>query len=558
MAWQFVLCPTMRRFVLFLFALLAFGLSASAQNPATAPPPGTPSLDAYRDTLRRLFVTRDYSQLLELTNEIEKYYPRQSIVAYYRNESSRRLEEKKEDKRKPFASLRDQPIVLKATPSPTPIATPARQIAMAVPPPRRATPSRPDAPPPATSADEPTPAPTPSPTQRDFQNVGLIAGGIVAAALLMTAIALLIRNRKGGHEVASTQAPAPPPPLKPRTFAPETPLVRPVFSEPAPPKAAEPPPREDFAPVAKAPHPAGPPRSIVAPPATEEPASAKTRSPIDLEEWTRPVPPAPRAEELTDLPSFADETPIPIERITETTGRVEVSHTDTPAPWDSKSATETDIPMLAEPPAPPEPEIFRHNDPGYSAGATGGLPLDEIPDPEGADTDAATLRPPKGLKISELDTQFEIEGLGTVGEQTKTSYDLSAAGRSAESESGVTGGGAGSTPGDAGGGVQVFHQDETVQLHLEDTMGAESRPMIPISPETPRVDTQTSPSYETSGGGHPDPFEKEQQFGMLAFKEARWDQAVHHLSIAAALRPEALDVKEHLRRARRMRKEGGS
>lgn len=37
--------------------------------------------------------------------------------------------------------------------------------------------------------------------------------------------------------------------------------------------------------------------------------------------------------------------------------------------------------------------------------------------------------------------------------------------------------------------------------------------------------------------------------------EADWEKAVFHFARAAALRPDASEIKEQLRRARRMRKE---
>ncbi|HOR26552.1 MAG TPA: hypothetical protein PLG73_00865, partial [Candidatus Sumerlaeota bacterium] len=50
-------------------------------------------------------------------------------------------------------------------------------------------------------------------------------------------------------------------------------------------------------------------------------------------------------------------------------------------------------------------------------------------------------------------------------------------------------------------------------------------------------------------------FQQECRKGLEEFRQARWSEAVHHLSIAAALRPEAQEVKEKLRIARRNKKQ---
>ncbi|MCH8333715.1 hypothetical protein IIC65_07260 [Candidatus Sumerlaeota bacterium] len=82
----------------------------------------------------------------------------------------------------------------------------------------------------------------------------------------------------------------------------------------------------------------------------------------------------------------------------------------------------------------------------------------------------------------------------------------------------------------------------------------EDLPEQPVPGEARKdpVDEAESPSGEAL---HGDSFEEESKLGMDAFKSAQWDAAVEHLSIAAALRPEAWDIKEHLRRARRMRRQ---
>lgn len=68
-------------------------------------------------------------------------------------------------------------------------------------------------------------------------------------------------------------------------------------------------------------------------------------------------------------------------------------------------------------------------------------------------------------------------------------------------------------------------------------------------------ETMGGPALDLSGGGGGgDAFEHQKSLGLQAIRDAQWDAAVKHLALAASLRPEAMDVKEQLRRARRMRK----
>jgi len=103
---------------------------------------------------------------------------------------------------------------------------------------------------------------------------------------------------------------------------------------------------------------------------------------------------------------------------------------------------------------------------------------------------------------------------------------------------------------DGGEGLEVFRADETIQIDLKELEKSRSPMDLEGTLREIRID---EPVMQPSGGG--DNFDKEREQGFAAFKQANWDDAVIHLSIAAALRPEAADVKEQLRRARRMRKE---
>lgn len=103
--------------------------------------------------------------------------------------------------------------------------------------------------------------------------------------------------------------------------------------------------------------------------------------------------------------------------------------------------------------------------------------------------------------------------------------------------------------------VKVFHKDETVQMRADDYSGEDT---VGADPESEREDTsraQTEPSKEIDADPSGDPFERARAQGMKAFEEERWDRALHHLSVASALRPEANDVKMKLRETRRRRKD---
>ncbi len=89
--------------------------------------------------------------------------------------------------------------------------------------------------------------------------------------------------------------------------------------------------------------------------------------------------------------------------------------------------------------------------------------------------------------------------------------------------------------------VQVFRADETIQVSFGEVAGA-----------TPPTEAKKPESPEPAAK---DNFDRERDLGMKAVNESNWEQAILHLSIAAALRPDASEVKEQLRRARRMRKE---
>jgi hypothetical protein len=106
--------------------------------------------------------------------------------------------------------------------------------------------------------------------------------------------------------------------------------------------------------------------------------------------------------------------------------------------------------------------------------------------------------------------------------------------------------------------VQAFREDQTAVVEFADVADEEPpTEMPPPRPAAPADETVPSGSAtDTDLGDLPDdPFEREQVRGSRAYDLENWDKAVHHLSIAVALRPDANEVRDQLRRARKMRKE---
>ena len=77
--------------------------------------------------------------------------------------------------------------------------------------------------------------------------------------------------------------------------------------------------------------------------------------------------------------------------------------------------------------------------------------------------------------------------------------------------------------------------------------------MAPPPPPPPPI--ESSAAADPMAPPSEDLFDREARMGDVDFANANWAGAVHHFSIAAALRPEAQEIKERLREARRMRKD---
>jgi hypothetical protein len=170
--------------------------------------------------------------------------------------------------------------------------------------------------------------------------------------------------------------------------------------------------------------------------------------------------------------------------------------------------------------------------------------------------------------------------------QTRTSWDESSAppdeatvGQTVEIEDDLP-----SVGGMDSNRLQAFHADETVDLRqeeidpeqtLESTQSAfagrggavdeadvedvgEVTMSSPSYLTTPPVEADAPESADAPGEertNEGDLFDREWRIGIESYEQSNWAAAVHHLSVAAALRPDAMAVKEKLREARRQRRQ---
>lgn len=108
----------------------------------------------------------------------------------------------------------------------------------------------------------------------------------------------------------------------------------------------------------------------------------------------------------------------------------------------------------------------------------------------------------------------------------------------------------------------AFRADETVVVRMpaepapepEDERTRMSPPPEEQQPEPKQTEEKRGKAWIVEQQSEPeDVFEREYRQGLIDAEAHNWVGAIHHLSIAAALRPSAMEVKEKLREARRMR-----
>lgn len=188
------------------------------------------------------------------------------------------------------------------------------------------------------------------------------------------------------------------------------------------------------------------------------------------------------------------------------------------------------------------------------------------------------------------DAELTVDPNAGGGETTMASLSLPAIEDTADSTS------TGNLPAYQEPDLKSFRPDETVEIALsqvgslaqDETLGIEPETLPSVPLEMLNAQTQVSeitgfdnadPSAQTAASAAPpapptfvmpaaqkspaptapahsdDLFDREARMGEFDFANGNWAGAVHHFSIAAALRPEEHSVKERLREARRMRKE---
>lgn len=510
--------------------LVLGGPSARAQQAQSerAPESGA-SADDYLDDLRRHFMMREYKEVLQIADEIEERFPRERVVVYYRSQSQLRINEESDENKSPFRSMRERPVVLeKPEATPTPIPAPAEpEIAMITPPPSGG------------SFFGGVSDLLESVNDFAADNFPWVIG-IGGALIVLLAIVLMITRRRKTDEEAEDEL------SEDEEDGPEAE----VDTDQAPP-AASPPVMDPLT---------GEPvmaeleyetqKEAEQPPAVEDGSlSFETEEPEQTESIRAEKPPWETASETKTAPGQPEPPPDEatvelqiVEPVTEETHRAKFVSPEVEATSEATSAESAelrDIPSLEsadtgtalpEPSAEDEDTQFKFDSPGEESAESAQTSIDlENAETQGLSEETHQLSP------EEIEEQVDLINLEGPDEPPPPPA------RDETTQADLSGGPAEPEP-EHREGVQVFHKDETVRVDVEDKDAEET-----IDPRMAETSTGSAPAHE-------EPFEREQRIGMDAFKQARWDQAVHHLSIAAALRPEASEVKENLRRARRMRK----
>ncbi len=188
--------------------------------------------------------------------------------------------------------------------------------------------------------------------------------------------------------------------------------------------------------------------------------------------------------------------------------------------------------------------------------------FENIPSPEDEETDLARAGDDETIATGQADTVVEMEPARPARDPSLAEKEILPEGEQLEELEAVldfddeSSSSSGPIDGDSDlPKVKVFHKDETVHMLADDYSGEDTLPAGGISEREDTSRARTEPSEEIDADPSGDPFERARAQGMKAFEEERWDRALHHLSVASALRPEANDVKMKLRETRRRRKE---
>ncbi len=586
---------------------------AAPAAPAAAPAPvaAPPGLEDALDKIRRAYLLREYDRVAELAREYGGQFPDNAMIGYYdRMAAARGAERVAEEEKEPvYKRLGDEPVnprlerLLRGLPPVEPSAmqaaaegtTATQETQVAVP---AAPPVEPAAPAIDVAADLPV-APAPAPagpvakakayvTNPDNRT---ILGG-AAAALVALIVLVAVMRRRGGGEAKAEKAPK----------APKSPKGKAAIATAAAAGATD---ESIFDPLGGAGTDFGaddslfaPSRSAVAPAEAptegRAPAAPAADRDADLDalfssfeaprETKQPPAPAPEPPELAptasssrqqeidslfdtsmfdtpeEEPTAAAEPPVadPREK-----GQSEGdADRGEPISFDIEDRTRTSVPSedllsidLAPEPTPAPAgretsEVFNiFDEPTFQvslmdeppAGAASPARQDSFAAPPADDGLPAFV--PEQDEVEPPDQQPEHEitqvidrpsepGLDSLVD-TKSSWD----GEDTQAE-------VGGSNGDEAFDLPMvdeppplahFHRDETVDL-------------APAAPEA--APAASAPA----GAGDDDLYSREFGQGMNDYESENWAGAVHHLSIAAALKPDAAEVREPLREARRMRR----
>ena len=576
--------------------------SSTAAAPEPSAPKSVETLEQAKDNLRRAYLRQDYGRVVRLSQEIETKYQDRSGARFYRVAALVRMAEieKAGQGHQPYKRLTDAPVDLKpsdesttataaaqaagttgtlATAPETATAQPGEQTPAAPEPKQVALVKTPSLGEPSAAAALKEAAPQPA-AGRSINPVQLyLMLGIVGVCVLLALLIVVLRRRGVTDELALAPAPAagiassgaP-------ASAPQEAIVSAAAAPAVPTGIFD----EDF-------------ESIQIQVENPEEAKSEPDAAIDSlfpeEEWSPSAAQQPEVIKPVAHTFAVEEEPPALAPTIPPMSEPEVAE-DLPtirfedmvqAAGQASGGLET-ASAQAKPSAPPAsepedlfavPELDRPAD-KLAPDAVVSLDLPEVeasagpppPPPE----DMVSLQMPEPLELDESQApetartqyrSFEVDLSGSLGnyiereseeahlnDATKTSWEeqvsrekTEVAQPEAEAEADLEL----PTMDDGTDQVQAFHPDETVTIELHDDQD-QTQLSLGSGDQTQAAQTDLP---QTSGE---DLFDRERRLGQEDFKKSNWAGAVHHLSIASALRPEVQEIKDKLREARRMRK----
>lgn len=282
-------------------------------------------------------------------------------------------------------------------------------------------------------------------------------------------------------------------------------------------------------------------------------ASASEPSVENASQLSAPDPAASASVDLSSIDIFGDPSQGEVNAPARgSTTRVGLDEIDASMPHGSDSSAEIDSPGATRASAPPDDVIeipFALEDPFQNLSS-------KLSDETAFNTSTAEAM---AAGSSDAETGADQRELLQIMEEGGT--DERPAGPADDLWSGATSGGSmedsRSQPPAADSAI-TFQEDETAVIEFSDA-GSGDEPTGMAGPNISEPEAETVVRGELTGTGGESqsdaPFDREKLRGQEALQLEDWSKAVYHLSIAATLRPEAQDVREDLRRARKMKKE---